>query len=153
MFFYFPTPFTTTSLSYNYETYLTNITFSFTTDSTIRDNTTGSIISSYYDIQGLVDWNKTTSTFLGVNPNSTTGFNFNSTNSTSLATGGSFTSGNNGKKYQSAILRNILTSNYYLMKQNVIFITTNNYHITLGNIANVYMIDINSTTIPQHLYI
>lgn len=145
--------FTTSALGYNYETYLTNITFSFTTDSTIRDNTTDSIISSYYDIQGLVDWNKTTSSFLGGNPNSTTGFNFNTTNSTSSSTGGSFTAGANGLNYQSANLRNILTSNYYLMKQDVIFITTFNYKITLGNIANVYMIDINSTTNGTFIYL
>ena len=135
--------FTTTALSYSYEKYLTNITFSFITDSNIRDETSASITKSFYEIKALVNWNQTTSVFLGINPNITTGFIFNTTLSGSISSGGSFTGGSTSTNYQSANLSDITTMNTVITNKIIyapFIINTATYILSLANIQSLILL-------------
>jgi hypothetical protein len=137
--------FTTNALSYSYQIYLTNIFFSFTTDSVIRDTSSATITSHLYDIQATVNWDKNASVFLGTNQNPTTGFVFNTTVSSNTAMGGSFTSGSyaSSADYKSANLSDITIMNTVSANKIIhlpFVISTPTYILSLSNIQSLIIL-------------
>ena len=137
--------FTTTTYSYNYEIFLSNITFSFTTNSTIRTNLASSIATHYYEIKAQPNWS-ISSLFLGTYPNANTGIVFNTTVSFRTSTGGSFQISTNTDPsylYQPASLTDI-TSKDTIITNKITFspliINTSNFYLSVANIQSVMLL-------------
>lgn len=146
--------FTTTTYSYNYEIFLSNITFSFTTNSTIRTNLASSIATHYYEIKAQPNWS-ISSLFLGTYPNASTGIVFHTTQSSRTSTGGSFqvlTDTDPSYLYQPASLTDI-TSKDTIITNKITFppliINTSNFYLSVANIQSVILLQTQAISMPK----
>lgn len=138
--------FSTTASSFNYEIFLTNITFSFTTNANIRTNLSNSITTHFYEIKAKPKW---TSSFFGNSSIITAGIVFNTTISSSTFSGGSFTASTNTETFYEPPSLTDITSNHTTITQKITYppfiINTANYYLSVANIQSIMLLQTLST--------